>query len=180
MLDGLPRDAEQPGDDPDVDHVGQLLAQSVVLDLCLGELGKRHRVVGDVGPGVCRRVGLLVDHHTAGSDGLQVVSPRRGVERDQDVDLVRPGHVPLGRDSQLVPGREALDVGGEDVFGRDRDSHVEDGPGQHQVGGLTAGSVDGRRLDGEVVDDGFGHLGSEFRILRACKFTPRFLRVVKS
>src|SRR5438552_2427793 len=61
------------------------------------------------------------------------------------------------RDPQLVPRGEAFNVGGKDVFGRYRDSHMEDRSGQNQVCGLAARTVDGGGLDGEVVDDWFGH-----------------------
>src|SRR4029077_14701983 len=89
-------------------------------------------------------------------DRLEVLVPGRGVEGDQDVDLVRARHVTFRGDPELVPGRQAFDVGGEDVFGRDRDAHPEDRPGQDQVGRLASGTVDGRCLDCEVVDYLFG------------------------
>ena len=138
VLDGLPRDAEHAGDHAYVDHVRQLLSQRVALDLRLGELGEGNRVVGHVSPHVGRREHLFVDHDPARAHGLEVLAPGGDVEGDQDVDLVRARHVPFGRDPKLVPRRKAFDVGGKDVFGGDWDTHVEDRPGQYQVGGLAA------------------------------------------
>ena len=157
VLERLPRDAEHAGHHADIDHVGQLLAERVALDLRLGQLGEGHRVVGDVGARLGGRKRLLVDDHAAAAYRRQVLAPRGNVERDQDVDLVRARHVSFRRDPQLVPRGEAFDVGGKDVFGRYRDSHMEDRSGQNQVCGLAARTVDGGGLDGEVVDDWFGH-----------------------
>jgi hypothetical protein len=99
VLQGVPRDAEQAGEHADIDHVGQLLAQRVALDLRLGQLRERHWVVGDVGADVRRGERLFVDHDTARTHRLQVLVPGRGVEGDQDVDLVGARHVAFGCDA---------------------------------------------------------------------------------
>src|SRR6267143_1941765 len=59
----------------DIDHVRQLLAQGVVLDLGLGELGERDRVVSDVRASVGGGEDLLVHDHPAWAHRLQVLVP---------------------------------------------------------------------------------------------------------
>ena len=157
---------QDAGNDADVNHVRQLLAQSVALDLGLGELGERHRVVGDVRASLGGREGLFVHHHPAGADRPQVLVPGGDVEGDQDVDLVPAGHVPLRGDPKLVPGWQALDVGRKYVLGRHRDTHVEDRPGEDQVRCLAPRAVDGGGLDCEVVDDLVGHFVRDVNFTR--------------
>ena len=55
-----------------------------------------------------------------------------------------------------IPGRQSLDVGGEDVLAGNRDAHVEQGMHQDQIAGLAAGTVGGSNSQGEVVDDAVG------------------------
>jgi hypothetical protein len=160
VLEGLEGNPEHARDDAYIDHVGQLLAQGVVLDLRLGQLGERHGIVGHVRADVHGRVHVFVDHDTARPHRLEVLVPGGRVEGDQDVHLVGPSHVALRRDPKLVPRREPLDVGRKDVLGGHRNAHVEDRPGQNQVCGLASGTVDRGGLNGEVVDDLLGHFAS--------------------
>jgi len=129
---------EHAGDDADVDHVGQLLAQGVVLDLRLRQLRERNRVIRDVGAHVSFGEDFFMDHDAPGTNRVEVLVPGGGVESNQDVHFVGAGHVAFGSDAKLVPRREPLDVRGEDVFRGDRDPHVEDRPGQNQVGRLAS------------------------------------------
>src|SRR3546814_13836506 len=62
----------------------------------------------------------------------------------------------------FVPGRQALDVGREDVARADRHAHAQDGLGEQLVGRRRARTVDVGELDDEVVggrdlDVGCGH-----------------------
>ena len=126
VVDRLQGDVEEPGDDADIEHVEELLAQLVVVDPRFRQLGERDRVVEDIIPRAGGRVSGVVDDRGAGLDSLQIGLPGRRVERDQDLGIALPGHVALRRDADLEPGRQPLDVGREDVLGRDRYAHVED------------------------------------------------------
>src|SRR4051794_17197089 len=54
-------------------------------------------------------------------------------------------------DAHLVPGRQALDVGGEDVARRNRDAMTQHGAGEQLVGARRARAVDVGEADDEVV-----------------------------
>src|ERR1700751_2109443 len=54
-------------------------------------------------------------------------------------------------DAHLVPGRQALDVGGGDVARRDRHAHAQDRAGEQLVRARRAGAVDVGETDDEVV-----------------------------
>ena len=64
-----------------------------------------------------------------------------------EVRVTEAGH--LG--AHLVPGRQALDVGGKDVARRDRYAHADDRFGEQLVGRRGAGPVHVGELDDEVV-----------------------------
>jgi xanthine dehydrogenase YagS FAD-binding subunit len=74
-------------------------------------------------------------------------------------------------DPDLVPGRQALDVGRKDVARADRHAHAQDRLGEQLVGRGRAGAVDVGELDHEIVDRlqrcvGRGHAASLARRLR--------------
>jgi hypothetical protein len=45
-------------------------------------------------------------------------------------------------------------VRGEHILAGDGDTHLKNGAHENGIGGLRAGTVDGRYLDAEIVDDG--------------------------
>src|SRR5439155_1202405 len=53
------------------------------------------------------------------------------------------------------PGWQTLNIGWEDVFAVDGNSHLEEGADEGGICRLAARSVDGRYVDLEVVDDPF-------------------------
>ena len=75
------------------------------------------------------------------------------VIRVGEVDLLLAGDVAVFAGADGEPGRQAGDVRGKQVLAGDGDTHLEDRPQQHEIGRLAAGTVDGRDLDAEVVDD---------------------------
>ena len=58
---------------------------------------------------------------------------------------------PCFADAHLIPGRQALDVRGEDVARRDRHAHAQDRAREHQVGARRARAVDVGEADDEIV-----------------------------
>ncbi len=74
------------------------------------------------------------------------------VHRDHQVDAAAPAAMALARDAHLVPGRQALDIGREDVARARRHAHAQDRARKQLVGGRRAGAVDVREFDDEVVD----------------------------
>jgi len=95
----------------------------------------------------------VVDADAAAGQVLDVVVDGGFVEGDEDFAGVAAGDVAVFADADVVPGGQAGDVGGEDVFAVDGDAHFEEGAQQGEVGGLAACAVDGGGDEGEVVDD---------------------------
>ena len=100
---------------------------------------------------------IVVEQIAAGLDRGDVLVPGLGVHGDHQVDAPAPGEPAGFAHPHLVPGRQALDVGGEDVARRR--------PALPSAGwrGRTAGwrlpnpTVDVRELDDEVVDGAQRH-----------------------
>src|SRR5206468_6197959 len=68
-----------------------------------------------------------------------------------DLRLARDVSVLAGSDGE--PGGETSDVRWEEVLAANRHAHLKNGAHQHHVCRLAAGSVDGRDLYAEVVDN---------------------------
>ena len=51
-----------------------------------------------------------------------------------------------------IPGGQALNIGGEEVFARNRDAHLEDRAQDGVVGGRTAGAVLRANDNGKIID----------------------------
>ncbi len=157
-----------------VDHVLDQAAQLGVLADVGDKLIERHRVEDDVLAQFAQLQRLVVEDGSAGVEGEDVLAGGLGIHRDQEVDLLLPGNVAVLVGPDRVPGRQAGDVGGEQVLAGDGDPHLEDGAQQDEIGGLAAGPVDGGDLDTEVVDDAprcrgvsRGHLQKPFA--RSCQ-----------
>src|SRR5690606_13372685 len=67
------------------------------------------------------------------------------------VDPARAGQMAGLADTDLVPGRQALDIGREKVLAADRHPHPEDRLHQQRVRARGTRPVDVRELDDEVV-----------------------------
>ena len=76
------------------------------------------------------------------------------VHADEDLRVQPVADVPLGAGPDVEPGRQALDVRGEDVLAAARDPHRVQGAEQHEVGRLAPRAVDGPDPDRQVVDRG--------------------------
>ena len=99
-----------------------------------------------------QRLGGVVEQVAAGLDLGDVAVPGLRVHGDHQVDPAAAAQMPGLGDPHLVPGRQALDVGGEDVARRHRHAHPQDRLGEHAVGAGRARAVHIGELDDEVVD----------------------------
>ncbi len=153
---GLHVHGEQLGGDADVDHVLDQLAQLGFRTDGGGDLVEGHRIAGDV-VAILLQVGrLLIDGHGAGAQREDIFARGFGIHGDEDVDFFVAGDVAIFAGADGVPGGQAGDVGGEEVFATDRHAHGEDAAQQDAVRGLGAGTVDGGYLDAEIVNNGLG------------------------
>src|SRR5208282_5060321 len=94
----------------------------------------------------------IIEEVTAGLDLGEVLVPRLRVHRDHHVDAATASEMAAFADSYLVPGRQTLDVRGEDVARARRDAHPQDRLGEERVGARRPRSVDVGEFDDEVVD----------------------------
>src|SRR5690606_29458492 len=78
--------------------------------------------------------------------------PGLRVHRHHEIDAAPPPEIAALVDAHFVPGRQALDVRGEDVARRHRHAHAQDRTGEELVGAGRARAVDVRELDDEIVD----------------------------
>ena len=151
-LEHLQVDVEQRRQRADVDHVLEQLALARVAPFLRAHLGDGHAQHLDVIPRPDARQRRIVEQPAAGHDLGQVFLVGLRVHGDHQVDAVAPRQIARLRHPHLVPGRQALDVGGEDVLRADRDAHAEQRLGENAVGARRARAVHGGELHHEVVD----------------------------
>ncbi len=153
-FDGGEIDGEELRGDADVDHIFDELAK---LGFGAGgddELIEGDGVVGEVGAAVGDFEGFVEDEGGAGLEAADVVGDGVGVHGDEEIDVGFARDPAVFADADGVPGGETGDVGWEEVFAGDGDSHAEDAAEKDGVCGLRARAVDGGDVDGEVVGDG--------------------------
>ncbi len=116
------------GERADVDDVLEQLALARVAVGGVADLGERHADDVDVVAELRRRqrLGAVVEQVAAGLDLLHVGVPGLRVHRHHQVDAAAPPEPAVLVDAHLVPGRQALDVGREDVARADRHAHAQD------------------------------------------------------
>src|SRR5258705_181900 len=95
-------------------------------------------------------LGRVVEQIAAGLDRGDVLVPGLRVHRHHEVDAAARREMAVARDAHLVPGRQALDVGREDVARAHRDAHAQHGAREQLVGARRAGAVDVGEADDEV------------------------------
>ena len=157
-------DVEQEREDAVVDHVADEAPQLRVGADLGDDLVERDRIEVDVAAQRVQLQRLVVDDDGAGLERQHVFFRGLGIHRDEEVDFLLARDVAVLVRPDGVPGRQARDVRGKQVLAGDRHAHLEDGAEQHQVGRLTARSVDGGDLNREVVDDGRPRLRGAARI----------------
>ena len=105
------------GERADIDDVLEQLALARVGVVVVADRGQRHADDVDVVAELRRRqrLGRIVEQVAAGLDLGDVLVPGLRVHRDHQVDAAAPAEIAGLDDAHLVPGRQALDVGREDV-----------------------------------------------------------------
>src|SRR5262249_40389382 len=128
LLDRRYFHVEQRRERADIDDVLEQLALARVGVFAIGDRGQRHTDDGDVvaKPRQRHRFGAVVEQIAAGLDAGDILLPGLRVHRDHEVGAAAGAEVTRFRHPHLVPGRQALDVRGEDVARADRYAHAQD------------------------------------------------------
>ena len=129
-------DLQQHRQRADVDDVLEQLALARVGVDRVADLGERHADDVDVGAELRRRQRprAVVEEVAARLQLGHVGVPGLRVHRHHHVDAAAPAQPALLADAHLVPGRQALDVAGEDVARAHRHAHAQDRLGEQLVG----------------------------------------------
>ena len=144
---------EQRRQRAEIDDVLEQLALARLGIFAIGDGGERHADDGDVVAEFRRRerLGRIVHQITAGLDAGDVLVPGLRVHRHHQIGAAAGAEMAGFRNPHLVPGRQALDVGGENIARRDRDAHAQHRAGEHFVGARRSRAVDVGEPDDEVV-----------------------------
>ena len=144
---------EQRRQRADIDDVLEQLALARIGVCRVADRGQRHADHGDVVAELRarHRLGGVVEQVAAGLDRGDVLVEGLRVHRDHHVDAAAGAEMAVLGDAHLVPGRQALDVGREDVARRDRHAHAQDRAREQLVGAGRARAVDVGEADDEVV-----------------------------
>ena len=119
-----------------IDDVLEQLALARIGVFAVADLGQRHADDGDVVAEFRRRhrLGRIVEQVAAGLDRGDVLVPGLRIHRHHEIDAAAGAEMAGFRDAHLVPGRQALDVGGEDVARGDRHAHAQHRAREQLVG----------------------------------------------
>ena len=145
-------DVEQRRERADIHHVLEQLALARVAPFPGAHLGDGDAQHLDVVARPHPRQRGIVEQPAAGDDLAQVLLVGLRVHGDHQVDAVAARQVARLRHPHLVPGRQALDVGGKDVLRADGDAHAEQRLGKDAVGGSRARAVHRGELHHKIVD----------------------------
>ena len=146
-------DVEQGRQGAEIDDVLEQLALARIGVFAIADRGQRHAEHGDVVAELRRRhrLGRIVEQVAAGIDAGHVLVPGLRIHRDHEIEAAAGAEMAGFGDPHLVPGRQALDVGGEDVACRHRHAHAQHRAGEQLVGARRARTVDVGEPDDEVV-----------------------------
>ena len=152
-LDRLRIHVQQCRQRAEIDDVLEQLALARIGIGRVGNRGERHAEHGDVVAEFRRRHRLrrIVEQVAAGLDRGDVLVPGLRVHRDHQVDAAAGAEMTGLGDAHFVPGRQALDVGREDVARADRHAHAQHRAGEQLVGARRTRAVDVGEPDDEVV-----------------------------
>ena len=144
---------EQRAERAEIDDVLEQLALARIGIGRVGDRGQRHADHGDVGAEFRRRhrLGRIVEQIAAGLDRGDVLVPGLRVHRHHHVDAAAGAEMAVLGHPHLVPGRQPLDVGGEDVARAHRHAVAQDRAREQFVGAGRTRAVDVGEADDEVV-----------------------------
>ena len=146
-------DVEQRRERADIDDVLEQLALARLGIFARADVGQRHAEDDDVVAQLRRgdRPRGIVEEIAARLDRGDVRSKVCGFIATIISVPPRAPRWPSPDDADFVPGRQALDVRGEDVARRDRHAHAQNRSREQEIGARRAGAVDVREADDEVV-----------------------------
>ena len=144
---------EQRRERAHIDDVLEQLALARIGVFAVADRGERYADDRDVVAELRlrHRLGVVIEQVAARLDHGDILVPGLRVHRDHEIDAAARAEVPSFGDPDLVPGRQALDVGREDVARRNRHAHAQHGTSEQLVGARRAGTVDVGEADDEVV-----------------------------
>ena len=144
---------EQGREHADIDDVLEQLALARIGIFAIADLGQRHADDADVGAEFRRGQGLgrVIEQIAARLDRRHVLVEGLRIHRDHEIDAAARAEMPGFGDAHLVPGRQALDVGGEDIARGDRHAHAQDRAREHFVGAGRARSVHIGEPDHKII-----------------------------
>ena len=153
LLDQLRVHLEQRAERAEVNDVLEQLALARIGIGRIRDCGQRHADHGDVRAEFRRRqrLGRIVEQITAGLDGSDVLVPGLGVHRHHQVDAAARAEMACFGHPHFIPGRQALNVGWEDVARGDRYAMAQDSAGEQFVGARRTRAIDVGEADDEVV-----------------------------
>ena len=137
----------------EIDDVLEQLALARLGIFAIGDGGERHADDGDVVAEFRgrERLGRVVHQIAAWLDAGDVLVPGLRIHRHHEIGAAAGAEMAGFRNAHFVPGRQALDVGGEDVARGAGDAHPQHRAGEHLVGARRARAVDVGEADDEVV-----------------------------
>ncbi len=144
---------EQHRQRAEINDVLEQLALARLGIFAIGDGRERHADHGDVVAEFRggERLGRIVEQVAAGLDAGDVLVPGLRIHRHHEIGAAARAEMAGFGNSHLVPGRQTLDVGGEDVARGAGDAHPQHRAGEHLVGARRAGTVNVGEADDEVV-----------------------------
>ncbi len=144
---------EQRRQRADIDDVLEQLALARIGIFAIADGGERDADDGDVVAEfrLRHRLGGIVEEISSGLDAGDVLVPSLRVHRDHEVGAAAGAEMAALGNAHLVPGRQALDVGRENVARCAGNAHAQHRAGEQFVGAGGTGAVDVGKSDDEVV-----------------------------
>ena len=153
LLDHLDVHVDECSQNADINDVLEQLALARIGVFAVADRGQRHADDRDVLAefGGRQRLGRIVEQVAARLDAGNITVESLRIHRHHQVGAAACAEMARLGDAHLVPGRQALNVGREDVARRHRHAHAQNGAGEHLVRARRSGAVDVGEADDEVV-----------------------------
>lgn len=157
--DDLDINPGQTGNGADIGHILHQHAGAGIVELGIAQARQRHADGSDVLAGMQFRArpGIIIEQIAARRDFGEIALVGLGIHRDDEIGRAGTRHIGVLGDADLEPGRQALDVGWEQVLANHGHAHAEDRLHQQAIGTGRAGAVHIADLDDKVVDADIRH-----------------------
>ena len=136
-----------------VDHVLEQLALPGIAVVLVAYAGQRQAYEGDVAAlqAQVQGLGIVIDEIAPRLHFANILGHALGIDREADVHAATPSQVALLADAHLVPGGQALDIGGKNILGTDGQAHAKKRLGEQVVGTGRTRAVHIGELDHKVI-----------------------------